>query len=360
MISKRVLSRASTIAAVAVVAGGSLGAGALHIEVTADVNGTSTEMSAFGTTVGTILERNGIAVGENDLVSPGLDARVDDGDEIVVRHARPLTVNLDGTETTHWTTALTVDEALTDLDVRADGAVLSADRSQAIGRDGTELDITTPKQVTVTIDGKVAFDDVTTAATVGDLFGDLGWPVTARDVLSHNGSTPLTDGMAIDWVNKDYTEVSEASAVPHGTVEQKTGDLFAGEQQVETEGVNGQKTTVYGVEWTSYQESGRTALSEKVTKEPVDEVVLVGTKERPAPEPEPARASADDSAAENSASDGSSDASASTSASRSALRAPRHDRAGRAGRAGCRAEDRGAERSHRGAVLEPRPARLQP
>jgi hypothetical protein len=47
---------------------------------------------------------------------------VSDGDRISVRYGRKLTVTVDGETTERWTTATTVDGALTELNIRADGA----------------------------------------------------------------------------------------------------------------------------------------------------------------------------------------------------------------------------------------------
>ena len=73
-----------------------------------------------------------------------------------MQFARKLAVTVDGEEKTYWTTALTVDEALEDLDIRADGAWMSASRSSRLGRSGLELELFTPKDVTVLADGKTA------------------------------------------------------------------------------------------------------------------------------------------------------------------------------------------------------------
>ena len=91
---------------------------------------------------------------------------MDDGQTIVVRYGRKLTVTVDGKEREYWTTASTVGEALQQLGIRnGDGAILSASRSQTIGRKGLDLRVSTPKQVKLLVGGKRSTATVT--ASVG-------------------------------------------------------------------------------------------------------------------------------------------------------------------------------------------------
>ena len=51
-----------------------------------------------------------------------------------------------------------------------------------------------------------------------------------------------------------------------------------GESEVEQKGVNGEKEVVYSVKYVDGKEESREKKSEKVTKQPVNEVVTYGTK----------------------------------------------------------------------------------
>ena len=60
----------------------------------------------MGDTVGEVLEAEGIEVDEtHDIVAPGLDEQVEDGNRISVRFGRELELTVDGKTTTHWVTA---------------------------------------------------------------------------------------------------------------------------------------------------------------------------------------------------------------------------------------------------------------
>ena len=80
------------------------------------------------------------------------------------------------------------------------------------------------------------------------------------------------------------TEV-ENIVIIYKTIEEQSSDLFIGEKEVKQKGVNGNTAVTYTITLTDGAETKRNKSSEKTTKAPVNEVILVGTKER---EPEPA------------------------------------------------------------------------
>jgi len=80
------------------------------------------------------------------------------------------------------------------------------------------------------------------------------------------------------------TEV-ENIVIVFETVEEKSSELFIGEREVKQKGVNGNTAVTYTITLTDGRQTNKSKSSEKTTKAPVDEIILVGTKER---EPEPA------------------------------------------------------------------------
>ncbi|MYR01057.1 ubiquitin-like domain-containing protein, partial [Streptomyces sp. SID6139] len=134
---------------VAFLAGGTTAFVAQDREIRLDVDGRPRALHTFADDVHALLAEEGVQVGEHDLVAPGPDTPLAGGDAIAVRHGRPVRLTLDGRPHQVWTTAGTVDGALRDLGVRAEGAYLSASRSQRIGRTGLALDVRTERAVTV-------------------------------------------------------------------------------------------------------------------------------------------------------------------------------------------------------------------
>ncbi|GAA4916086.1 hypothetical protein GCM10023237_40490 [Streptomyces coeruleoprunus] len=101
----------------------------------------------------------------------------------MVRYGRPVELTLDGESRRLWTTARTVDEALRELGVRAEGAHLSVSRSSAISREGLALDVRTERAVTFLADGRERTVR-TNAATVAEALEQAGITLGAQDTTS--------------------------------------------------------------------------------------------------------------------------------------------------------------------------------
>ncbi len=111
MLSRNIKIIAATGAAV-ILTGGAVGATQLDKAVNLSVDGASTATHVFGTTVGDLLDSEGIAVKPGDVVVPAVDAPLRDGDNVIVKYARTLTITVDGKTRTVNTTETTVDGAL--------------------------------------------------------------------------------------------------------------------------------------------------------------------------------------------------------------------------------------------------------
>lgn len=121
---------------VACLAGGSTAYLAGGKAVQLSVDGRPSTLHTFAGSVEELLQRQGIEVGDHDIVAPDPDAELQDGDTVAVRYGRPIALTLDGRPRRIWTTAGTVDGALRQLGVRADGAYLSASAARRSGGTG--------------------------------------------------------------------------------------------------------------------------------------------------------------------------------------------------------------------------------
>lgn len=75
--------------------------------------------------------------------------------------------------------------------------------------------------------------------------------------------------------------VTETVSIPHGTTTVEDPSLPVGTERVRTRGVDGEKTLTYEVTLTNGEETDRSLVGETVTREPVDEVIAIGTMEEP-------------------------------------------------------------------------------
>jgi resuscitation-promoting factor RpfB len=254
--------------------------------VTLSVDGKAESIHTFADTVGGVLADQDIELGSHDVVAPSVDSPVEDGSEIAVRFGRQLTVTIDGVEREVWTTALSVDEALEDLGIRAAGAELSVSRSLGIGRRGLDFEIRTPKDVTLVADGD-SRTVTTTAIIVREALADAGITLGKLDRISPALEDPVTDGLTLT-VNRVVAEKRTVTVtVEHKVTRQNDSSLYEGDTEVDVKGRDGMIERVVEVLIVDGKEGEQRVLSEKTVVAAVTEVVLVGTKERPAPEPVP-------------------------------------------------------------------------
>jgi resuscitation-promoting factor RpfB len=271
---------AQGVAALAVAAG-SVGVAHYDKAVEVSVDGQPSSVHVLGSTVADVLDKQDITVGPHDVVVPSLASSVSDGDHISVRYGRKLTVTVDGQTKEYWTTATNVDSALQDLGIRADGAVLSASRSQPLGRGGLTLAVTTPKKVTFVADGKTR-TVTSTSSTVFGLLAELGVTKKLDDVVTPAMPTALDDGMKVVLKRVVIKQERTTEAIGYSTTQQKDSSLYKGQTKVVTPGKKGSKVVVRKKTWVDGKLTTTKVVSQKVTRKPVTAVVKVGTKSRPA------------------------------------------------------------------------------
>ncbi|GAB2770164.1 resuscitation-promoting factor [Terrabacter koreensis] len=281
MISRNAKILAATGAAV-LLTGGAVGATQLDKTVNLSVDGASSTASFFGSrTVGDVLADEGIKVKPGDVVVPAAGSSVDDGDSITVKYARLLNLTVDGKTRQIRTTETTVDAALLAIGLRGDGARLSASRSQTIGRQGLTLTIVTPKAVTVTADGKTTTKTVA-AATVGEALTQLGVRPGKVDKVNPPVTTRLTNGAKIAVQRVQTRDTKTTESIAYGTTRTKTNTLYSDQTKVSRAGVNGTRVVTSRATVVDGKVVSRKTIASTVTKAPVNRVLLVGTKARPA------------------------------------------------------------------------------
>ncbi len=252
--------------------------------VTVTVDGQVREVSTYAGTVGDVLEEEGLEPAAHDVVLPDTGQALSDGDAVVLNRARPLELTVDGVSREVYVTALSVDEALAQLGMRAEGLVLSASRSERLPLQGMELTVNTPKDIVLVNDGQERVVR-TTAGTAADLLAEHGITLGETDRLSLLPAQALLHNMRLQVFRVQVSEVTAASAVPHETVETPDAEAFEGEKKVTVEGADGEQVTTFRVTVVDGVETAREVLTTAVTREPVTEQVAVGAKERPAAPP---------------------------------------------------------------------------
>ena len=250
--------------------------------VTLSVDGATQAVATHGSTVRDVLDAAHLTVGAHDLLAPAVGTKVQDGAKVVLRRGREVSVAIDGAQRTVWVTATSVAEALDQIGVRAQGAVLSADRSRAIPLRGFALDVRLPKHVQVLFAGKVR-ETTSTDRTVGEVLRRVNIHLTAGDRTNVPTTTAVQDGQVISVTRVDGRRVSEDVQLPFRTEEHPDSSLFTGQTRIAEPGSVGIVHNSYLLTYTNGRLTGRHLESSRRTASPRARIIGVGTKSQPAP-----------------------------------------------------------------------------
>ncbi|KRE58834.1 transglycosylase [Phycicoccus sp. Soil748] len=282
----RPVRRIAQAAVVTTLVAGAVGVSHFDKSVTLSVDGKASTVHAFGSTVGDVLARQDIKLTSHDVVVPAPTAKVSDGQKIVVRYGRKLTVTVDGATREYWTTATSVEAALQELGIRADSAKLSTSRSMTLGRSGLALSVTTPKDVVVRVDGK-NLAETTTSTTVGAALKELGVTFDSNDRVYPALSRPVTKGLKIAVARVSTATVKTTVPIAAPVSRKSDSSLFKGQSKVVQNGADGAKVATWRVTKVDGKVKSRKWLTSVVTQRPVTRVIAVGTKARPVATPPP-------------------------------------------------------------------------
>ncbi|MFF1444677.1 ubiquitin-like domain-containing protein [Streptomyces sp. NPDC058295] len=266
---------------VAFLAGGTTAFVAEDKAVELTVDGKPRTLHTFADDVSELLAEEGVRVGAHDVVAPGPDTALTSGDEIAVHYGRPVRLTLDGHRHEVWTTAHTVQEALQQLGVRAEGAYLSVPRSQPIGRAGLALDVRTERSVTVMADGR-ARTIRTNAATVGEAVAAAGITLRGQDATSVAPDSFPRDGQTVTVLRITGTKEVREEAIPFDVHRTDDSSLFKGTEVVERAGQPGLRRITYSLRTVNGVRQQPRRIRDEIVREPRDQVVKVGTKPLPA------------------------------------------------------------------------------
>ncbi|MGV9276950.1 ubiquitin-like domain-containing protein [Streptomyces griseosporeus] len=250
------------------------------IELSVD-GGRPRTLHTFADDVSDLLAEEGVHVGAHDVVAPGPDEELASGDEVVVRYGRPVRLTLDGQRREVWTTAHTVEGALRQLGVRAEGAYLSTSRSLPIGREGLALDVRTERTVTVMADGR-ARTIRTNAATVREAVEEAGVTLRGQDTTSVAPGSFPREGQTVTVLRISAFKETREEAIPFEVRRTDDPTLFKGTEVIEQAGRPGLRRVTYALRTVNGVRQKPRRTGSELVRAPRTQVVKVGTKPLPA------------------------------------------------------------------------------
>lgn len=232
-------------------------------------------------TLGEALREADITLADNDITEPGIDTKlVASSYEVTIYRARPVLV-VDGVShitvmTPYQTTKQIAAQAGITLHDE-DTARLEA--SPNVVADGAleKLVITRATAFTFVFYGQTS-TAYTRAKTVGDMLKEKNIVPQSTDTITPGLATPIKAGMRVElWHNGKQTVTVEED-VPYPTKTIYDANQPTSYRKVETAGIKGRQTVRYEMVMKNGKEVSREALEKLVTKQPSQEVVIIGSK----------------------------------------------------------------------------------
>lgn len=251
---------------------------------TLQVDGAAVELVTFSSDVTTALEEAGYTVDDRDVViAPG--DRIDDGDTITLRRARPVTMEIDGRSEQVWTTATTVADLITEREDVPPRSYVTPRIDADVPVDGATVSVVTPRRALLSDHGGPHTPFSAPGGTVGTFLERLGVKLGPLDVVEPAPETPIGPDtqVTVTRVSTADETVLEPFEVPENTVEDP--EALQGERTVVEPGIPGEREVTYTVTRVNGRETERERGAQKVRTEARPAVVSVGTKAKPeAPE----------------------------------------------------------------------------
>jgi uncharacterized protein YabE (DUF348 family) len=244
------------------------------------VDGQPRTVHTFARSVGAVLSRAHLAVGEHDVVSPPLSSGVGNHTRIALDRGRQLRLVIDGQPKVVWVTACTVAEALQQLGLSNDGAYVSASISQPVPLTGLRFIVRMPHAVTVLHDG-TATHITTNVPTVKQAIAAARVRLGRHDRVSVPLSSAPTAGETIAVTRVSTAHFAITLPIMFATKRIADSSMYKGHTSVVHAGRLGVRVKKYDVVRINGRSTRRLLVSNKVVRTPQTRVVHYGTKPKP-------------------------------------------------------------------------------
>ncbi|MEX0657576.1 MAG: septal ring lytic transglycosylase RlpA family protein [Egibacteraceae bacterium] len=283
------LARAGLGVLVAVVGFGLLFA---QKDVALVIDGDVQHLTSHAATVGQLLERADVEVGEHDQLTPDAETELADGMLVELVRAREIMLLVGDTERRIIVTALTVDEVLEELgEGRGSADVVRPSRLTPVSS-GMTVQVRTPVPVTVAVDG-AHHEVITDAPSVIAVLDGLGVERGPHDQVTPAPESAPEAGTHITVQRVTITEEARQETIEFGVDERPTDALPRGQRREVRAGQHGVLELVEEVVRIDGVDQTRNRTAERVVREPEPAVVEIGTAARPrSPTPSPPAPSA--------------------------------------------------------------------
>jgi len=217
----------------------------------------------------------------NDIVEPGLkETLVASSYDVNIYRARPVTI-IDGNIHRKIMTAYQ-----TPVQIAAVAGIKLYDEDKtemllsdniAVSGAGLEMKITRAKSVSVNMYGKL-INLRTQAKNIEGFLSEKSVELGQADKLSLPLSTEIVEGLTFSIWREGVQTIAQEESIQFDTEIIKDANRYVGYREVKSSGTLGTKNVTYEVSILNGKETSRSVIASVVMKNPVAEVVVVGTK----------------------------------------------------------------------------------
>lgn len=250
--------------------------------ITIHENGQERVILTRATTLGEAFKNANITLDPKDLVEPGLDHElVASNYEVNVYRARPVTI-VDGSVRqkvlSPYRTAMQIaKQAGIELHPE-DEATVDVHTGTAVGQDvGLEMVVDRATSFTFVLYGNTTTAR-TQATTVEAMLKEKNIKLGASDRVSVAPSTAINPDLTVRVWREGKQTITVDEEVGFETETIKDADRPTSYKEVKTPGVKGSRSVTYEVTIQDGREVSRAEIASLVSKEPVKQVVVVGSK----------------------------------------------------------------------------------
>lgn len=223
-----------------------------------------------------ILNEANITLGANDKLNiAGFTAG--EGGIIVVDRLNTVYIKYDEIITAYNVYADTVAEAFSEIGVNTENCQIDYSLSAPV-ENGMIINVAGAKTVILNADSTSSSISAI-GSTVADVISLAGISLDGDDYVEPALDTVIEDGMEITVYRVTVKTETRKETIKFSTETKQNSDMDTGTSEIEVAGQNGEKQVEYRVTYINGRETSKEELSSTVTKEPVTEVKVVGTKQ---------------------------------------------------------------------------------
>lgn len=251
------------------------------------VDGQQQTVPSRAATVGELLAKNNIEIGEHDVVEPSKDAQItDDNFSVNIYRSHPVTIiDTDAAGKKSAVTTYTAQQAPDAIAKQAGINVFPEDKvalapPDEITQEGIisqKVVIDRAEPVNINLYG-TPIPSRTHAATVAEALAEKNIKPLPTDTVTPALTTPVTPNMQIFVVTVGKQIMTQEEEVPAPVQTVVDPSLASGKTVVQVAGSPGKKLTTYELQLENGKEVGRKIIQEVISVQPVTKVIARGTK----------------------------------------------------------------------------------